>query len=242
MTDYSLALNLTSSINNIYFLTFNTHFCFMHKPSASLLHPHAQSWLDFVDHQIEQVTKLLPKIPAYTTGGRLHGQGVLPINFERHQFLKAWHDRVMEQYVGGILPLRQRQGLGTIGGHGTDVSCLFGKATRKFGIGEKGILFDGLRVGDFGAFESTNAGGQGGWWGGVANKFPNPSSGKCWILRGQESSRDLVVLPDPATHLYCLEKLRERLLAGDVISEKISSIIHLGGLFPILMAYNGRLP
>lgn len=172
-------------------------------------------------------------------------------------YIKNMHSRSMD-YVGGIeweksvirkyrerfLPDRLSLGLGTISAHGTDIGSLFGTYShRYFSIKSRGILFDGFWAGDFGRFESETDGSQDGWWRGFS-RLKGQISGQnntAWILRGDESQKMLIVIPDPRKYLEVLNKVEAAFDSGMRFHYQIADIINLEELDALLQENNGLL-
>lgn len=138
--------------------------------------------------------------------------------------LSNWFHRVVATFQAYILPERLKLGNNFVGVHDATIQNLFSGAL------DKGILFDDFSRGDFRIFHLPSS-----WCHSI-----RPQA--CWILRGQESSRHLVVIPDPKSYLACIKRIEERIAAGDMLSENISDIICLGELIPLLYERKGLMP
>lgn len=210
-------------------------------------------FLQQLDQKIENAKVLLEQFTAKVEARRqallkTPPPGLFPYQVEimakrmRAQCEREWANHFrQDSYRTRILPLRKAQGLATIMAHGTTSESLFGASSRKPGVGRKGILFDGLQSGDFGGFERTEAGGQGGWWASLGTAGSSFNS-TIWILQGEETQRSLVVVPSPKTYVAVLEKLKDRIENGDTLSPAISEIVHIGELAQMLQTSRGRLP
>lgn len=154
---------------------------------------------------------------------------------------REWIDRIVKWYKVQFMSLREQLNIGTIGAHGTGLANLFSPSNRRIGTGDKGILFDGLINGEYGAFDLINeSGGQGGWWS-KCDCPDNTYDRTAWILIGRETQKKLVVIPSIKAYINLLDMLAERLRGGEVIAEEFLDIIHVGEFAKLLFDNNGLL-
>ncbi|OGL66210.1 hypothetical protein A3B21_01970 [Candidatus Uhrbacteria bacterium RIFCSPLOWO2_01_FULL_47_24] len=164
-----------------------------------------------------------------------------------------WLDREVRDFLSWyrstVVPVREEAHLGSVGAHKTDVSSLFGSAARIQTHFGKGILREGFTRGDFGFFESEEAGGQGGWWAGESIGGQHQSN-ECWVIKspgaveeerlGKQVHAFTLVFFDPRTYRWYLSALQKMVEGGEIPVPH--NALRLGQLKQWLEEHQGKWP
>jgi len=206
-----------------------------------------QQALDAIEREMHDLDDYLntvwqSDIEVKTAAQSRQGGGYQNIgNVPELELIKEQVTASMEYYKDNIIDVRAQQHLPKILAHGTTYDALFHPSDRSKDRTQQGIVLDGMKKGDYAAFENYDgAGGQGGWWCSFYTNGPKPSR-DVWILKTSRNNPFFtIVFPDPRTYQLYLKQMQQHVSEGKSVAPHAA--MHLAKFLDHLYKTKGRMP